>query len=127
MARVIHFELPAENPERAMAFYSQVFGWEFHKWDGPMEYWLVKTGPEEAFGINGGLAAHDPQFPKAPINVIDVEEIDVAIAAVKAAGGTITMEKHEIPGVGWLAYFTDTEGIISGIMQPLKGQAAQDA
>ena len=79
MARVIHFELPAENTERAMAFYSQVFGWEFHKWDGPMEYWLVKTGPEEAFGISGGLAAHDPELPKAPINVIDIEDIDESI------------------------------------------------
>ena len=119
MSRVVHFELPAENPERAMAFYSQVFGWQFHKWEGPMEYWLVKTGPDETLGINGGLAAHDPQFPKAPINVIDVEEIDRALAAVKAAGGAITMEKHEIPGVGWLAYFTDTEGIVSGMMQSL--------
>ncbi|MBB6052400.1 VOC family protein [Armatimonas rosea] len=127
MSRVIHFELPAENPERAMAFYSQVFGWQFQKWEGPMDYWLVTTGPAEAFGINGGLAAQQPEMPKAPINVIDVVAIDDAIAAVKAAGGTITMEKHEIPGVGWLAYFTDTEGIVSGLMQPLQGQEATGA
>lgn len=121
MSRVIHFELPAQNPERAIAFYSQAFGWRFHKWEGPMDYWLVQTGEKESEGINGGLMTHDPQFPMAPINVIDIEDIDEAIEKIKAAGGTITMEKHQIPGVGWLAYFTDTEGILSGIMQPTKG------
>lgn len=120
MSRVVHFELPAESPERAMAFYGAAFGWTFHKWDGPMEYWLVQTGDEAAVGINGGLSAHQPEFPRAPVNVIDVDDIDATIARITTAGGTITMEKHEIPGVGWLAYFTDTEGIVSGIMQSFK-------
>ena len=86
-----------------------------------MDYWLVQTGEKESEGINGGLMTHDPQFPMAPMNVIDIGDIDEAIEKIKAAGGTITMEKHQIPGVGWLAYFTDTEGILSGIMQPTKG------
>ncbi len=44
MPRPIHFEIPAENPERAMQFYSSVFGWKFNKWDGPMDYWVISTG-----------------------------------------------------------------------------------
>src|SRR2546423_11695103 len=54
MARVIHFEIQAENPDRAISFYENLFGWEFTKWDGPQPYWLVKTGPEGQPGINGG-------------------------------------------------------------------------
>jgi predicted enzyme related to lactoylglutathione lyase len=44
MPRIIHFELPADNPERAVEFYSKVFGWKMQKWEGPTEYWLVSTG-----------------------------------------------------------------------------------
>ena len=47
MSKVIHFEIPADNPERAIAFYEQALGWKFRKWDGPMEYWMVEGGPAE--------------------------------------------------------------------------------
>ena len=53
MSRVVHFEIHAENPERALEFYGGLFGWKFTKWDGPMEYWLIGTG--EGTGVNGGL------------------------------------------------------------------------
>ena len=52
MARVVHFEIPADQPERAIEFYSKIFGWQFQKWDGPMPYWMINTG--EGPGINGG-------------------------------------------------------------------------
>ena len=55
MPRVIHFEIVADKPERAIKFYKEVFGWEFNKWNGPQEYWLVKTGEDSQPGINGGL------------------------------------------------------------------------
>ena len=55
MPRVVHFEIHAETPERAMEFYSGVFGWEFSKWEGTQDYWLITTGPDEEPGINGGL------------------------------------------------------------------------
>jgi predicted enzyme related to lactoylglutathione lyase len=55
MNRPIHFEIPAEKPERAMKFYEKVFGWKFEKWGGPMEYWVVRTGDDGVPGINGGL------------------------------------------------------------------------
>src|SRR5262249_10499088 len=55
MGRVVHFEIHAENPERAIKFYQGLLGWEFKKWDGPLPYWLITTGPKEQPGINGGL------------------------------------------------------------------------
>jgi len=55
MARVVHFEIHAEKPDRAINFYQKSFGWEFQKWDGPMDYWMITTGPEDQPGINGGL------------------------------------------------------------------------
>ena len=45
MARVVHFEIPADNPERALDFYGKLFGWQFQKYPGPQDYWLVTTGP----------------------------------------------------------------------------------
>src|SRR5438128_828489 len=53
--RVSHFEIHADDPERAIKFYSDLFGWQFKKRDGPMPYWLVTTGPDSEPGINGGL------------------------------------------------------------------------
>jgi len=55
MSRVIHFEIPAAEPDRAAAFYGKVFGWKFDKWPGPIEYWMVVTGKDGELGINGGM------------------------------------------------------------------------
>jgi predicted enzyme related to lactoylglutathione lyase len=120
MPRISHFEIPANDPERAVKFYSEAFGWKFQKWDGPMEYWMITTGEASEPGINGGLMRRrDPNQP--PTNVITVPDVDAAIAKVTASGGTITVPKMAIPGVGWLAYFADTEGIMVGMMQSDEG------
>ena len=114
MHRVIHFEVVAEDPERAQKFYKNVFGWEISKWGGPAEYWLVTTGKEGA-GINGGIA----RSKGAPltVNTIDVPNLDEAIEKVKKNGGKQVVEKMAVPGVGYLAYCQDTEGIVFGMMQ----------
>ena len=119
MPRVIHFELPAEDPERAAKFYKEAFGWEVQKWDGPQEYWMMTTGDESQIGINGGLMRHDLSFPpRTPINTIEVDSVDEYSAKVEAAGGKILMPKFPVPTIGWLAYFQDTEGLIVGMMTP---------
>jgi len=59
MSRVVHFEIPADNPERSIKFFESVFGWKIEKWDGPIEYWVVMTGDEEEPGIDGGLARRE--------------------------------------------------------------------
>ncbi len=56
MKRIVHFDISADDPERAVKFYTDVFGWSVQKWDGPMDYWLVTTGPKDEPGIDGGIA-----------------------------------------------------------------------
>jgi predicted enzyme related to lactoylglutathione lyase len=116
MSRVVHFELPADDPERAIAFYENVFGWKFEKWEGPMEYWLVSTGPEDEPGIDGGLARRQ-SLETGLENTIGVDSVDEAVAAIEANGGKVLRPKSALPGVGWLAYCVDTEGTTFGLME----------
>jgi predicted enzyme related to lactoylglutathione lyase len=123
MSRVVHFEIHAENPERAVKFYAAVFGWKFDKWAGPMDYWLVTTGDPGERGIDGGLMRrHGPspaegQSLNSYVCTVDVKSVDATESAVKANGGTVALPNMPIPGVGWLTYFKDTEGNIFGAMQ----------
>lgn len=121
MPRVIHFEIVADNPERAMKFYKEVFGWEFNKWDGPQDYWLVKTGEDSQPGINGGLTPKTNQGSGNTggriTNSIDVPSIDEFSNKISMEGGKVLSPKMSIPGVGYLAICEDTEGISFGIIQ----------
>ncbi len=122
MARVVHFEIHADDPERAAKFYQAAFGWSVSKWDGPMDYWLVTTGEEDQPGINGAIMKR--QCPaggegfSAFVCTLDVESYDDTAAKVEAAGGGVTSPKQAVPGVGWHGYFSDTEGNTFGAMQP---------
>jgi predicted enzyme related to lactoylglutathione lyase len=119
--RPVHFELHADNPTRAAGFYSAVFRWQFIKWDGPMPYWIINTG--EGTGIDGGMVMRRGPRPEegAPVHgyvvTIDVADIDATITSLAQHGGSVALPKMPIPGVGWLAYFKDTEGNIFGVMQ----------
>jgi predicted enzyme related to lactoylglutathione lyase len=121
MPRVIHFEIHADDPERAVKFYQNVLGWQIEKWDGPMEYWVIRTGPKEQTGIDGGLLRRHPgQSGNAVIAyvcTVDVPSVDGYVQKATAAGGTIALPKMPIPGLGWLAYCKDTEGNIFGMME----------
>lgn len=114
MNRPIHFELGVVEPERAVKFYESVFGWQATKWDGPMPYWLVTTGPNDKPGINGAILIHQDKAPRT-VNTIGVENVDEAVAKVTAAGGQNVVPKMAIPGIGWLAYCLDTEGNLFGV------------
>jgi predicted enzyme related to lactoylglutathione lyase len=114
MLRVIHFEINADQPERAVKFYSDVFGWKIEKWEGPMDYWLVYTG--EGPGIDGGLMKR--MSPSSTtINTVGVPSVDEYLAKIERSGGKAVMPKTAIPGIGWFAYCQDTEGNVFGIMQ----------
>jgi uncharacterized protein len=121
MGRVVHFEIHAENPKRAVEFYSNLFGWQFTKWDGPMEYWLINTGPKEKPGIDGGLILRrgpiDGSAVIAYVCTVEVDSVDSALAKATSTGGAVALPKMPVPGVGWLAYAKDTEGNIFGMMQ----------
>jgi len=121
MPRVIHFEIHAENPKRAIKFYQNVLGWEFTHWSGPQDYWLIKTGADDQPGINGGLirrmGAIDGQAGIAYVCTVDTPALDDYLTKARDCGGTVALPKMPIPGVGWLAYCKDTEGNIFGMMQ----------
>jgi hypothetical protein len=117
MSRVIHFEIPANDPDKLSDFYKKVFGWKFEKWGGPMEYWMVNTGAEGQPGINGGFMRKQGPVT-GTTNTIGVESLDESVKSVKNAGGKVVMEKTPIPTVGYFAYLQDPEGNIFGVMQP---------
>ena len=115
--RVMWFELPADDPKRAIAFYEKVFGWTIVKWEGPFDYWQITTGPDDQPGINGAIT---PRMTREQVttDTIAVESIDDSLEQIVAAGGTITQPKQAIPGIGYIAYCTDTEGNLFGVIQP---------
>jgi predicted enzyme related to lactoylglutathione lyase len=116
MARIVHFEIPADNPERAADFYKKAFGWEFQKWGGPTDYWLANTGPASEPGINGGIM-RKPHPGAVVCNTLDVKSLEYSIKAVESAGGKMVVPKMAVPGIGWSAYGVDTEGNQFGMMQ----------
>lgn len=116
MSRIVHFEIPADDPERAIKFYEKVFDWQIEKWDGPIEYWLIMTGEEDKPGIDGGLARREDPTTGVE-NTIDVKDLDASLANVKANGGKVIRPRMAVPGVGWMAYIKDTEGNVFGLME----------
>jgi predicted enzyme related to lactoylglutathione lyase len=127
MNRVVHFEIHAADPKRAIDFYATVFGWKFEPYGPPDFYWLITTGESkpENTGINGGLVKRmgpnpDPKDPTPVIGyvcTIDVDNVDRVSAAAQKAGATIAREKAAIPGLAWLVYLKDPESNIFGIYQ----------
>jgi len=116
MPRVVHFEIDAKKPDRAIKFYEKVFSWKIKKWEGPVEYYLITTGKESEPGIDGGLSRRTESEPST-VNTIDVPSVDKFIKKVEASGGTIIRPKMAVPGVGYMAYFKDPEGNIFGMME----------
>ena len=124
MARVVHFEIQADDVERAKAFYGAAFGWEFEDYGAFVgsAYWGVVTGPDEEPGINGGLL----QRPKpamgtganAFVCTVEVDDYDSAHARILGAGGSVALPKTALTGMAWQGYYLDTEGNTFGIHQP---------
>jgi predicted enzyme related to lactoylglutathione lyase len=113
---IVHFEIPADDLERARTFYTSVFGWKISDpWK--MEYFMVETRDHHGDGINGGMMKR--KAPGQPFtNYIAVDEINDILAQVTAKGGILAMPKTEIgPGMGWIAAFKDPEGNIMGLHQ----------
>ena len=115
MPRVAHFDISAEDPDKLAPFYERIFQWKFEKWDGPMPYWMITTGPDGEPGINGGLSVR--QEDANTVNTIDVKDVDAVLSQIKEAGGQILVEKGPIPGIGWYAQFSDPAGNVFGLMQ----------
>ena len=125
MARVVHFEIQADDLERARAFYAAAFDWSFQDY-GELtgsHYWGVVTGPDDEPGINGGLlqrpvAAPAPeQGTNAFVCTIQVEDYDETERRILEAGGTVALPKMALTGMAWQGYYLDTEGNTIGIHQ----------
>jgi uncharacterized protein len=123
MPRPIHFEIHADQPERAIRFYQELLGWRFTKLDAPMDYWVIKTGPEGTPGIDGGLLPRRGTTPaeaaavNAYVCTVDTASVDDLAVRLATLGGKVVVPKMAIPALGWLAYAKDTEGNIFGFMQ----------
>jgi predicted enzyme related to lactoylglutathione lyase len=131
MGGVVHFEIPADDQERARNFYSQTLGWRIDPVPD-LNYNIVVTTPmDEATGqpleagaINGGLMAREGELT-TPVITVDVADIDAALGKIEENGGTVVKPKDSVPGMGFYAYFKDTEGNILGLWENLpQGEAA---
>src|SRR5881275_19551 len=119
MPRVAHFEIYTDNPEAVQSFYREIFGWNFQKFEGgPVEYWLITTGPDDQMGINGGITRPREGQNPGTLNTIAVASLDQTIKAIEQRGGKICVPKMAIPRVGWLAYAEDPAGNVFGIIEP---------
>jgi len=123
---VVHFEIPADQPERAAEFYRELFGWEIKHLgpagSGGIEYWLVQTVPTDADGrpteqgVNGGLMRR-MRPGQTPVNYISVENVDQFARKAESLGAKVVVPKMPVPGMGWFSQLTDTEGNIFAIWQ----------
>ena len=127
MPRVVHFEIQADDVERAKAFYQAALGWTFQDYSGPTggaPYWGVITGPEDEPGINGGLlprpapAGGPGQGTNAYVCTVGVADYDATERLILDAGGQVALPKMALTGMAWQGYYLDTEGNTFGIHQP---------
>jgi predicted enzyme related to lactoylglutathione lyase len=120
--QVVHFEVPADDLDRAQAFYREAFGWEMRSMP-EMSYTLVTTTPagdngmpKDPGAINGGMMLRGGPVT-APIITIEVDDIDAALAAVERLGGRTAVGRQPVGDMGWAAYFIDSEGNTVGLWQ----------
>jgi uncharacterized protein len=126
MQKVVHFEIPADDVERAKDFYGSIFGWELQtmQMEGG-EYTSVKTTPvdeetqmpTEPGAINGGMFQRSEQSPSSPVITIGVDGIDDALKQIEDKGGSTVTPRTPIPGMGAFAYFKDPEGNVVGLWE----------
>lgn len=122
MGRVVHFEIQADDLDRAERFYTTVFGWTVLPWSAGTAYRLLVTGEEGEPGINGALARRTGQ-PGAPGTdgwVCTVAVVDLALTeqTVTSAGGRQVGDRDQVEGIGWVSAFHDTEGNLFYALQP---------
>ncbi len=119
MNSIAYFEIQASQPEKAVRFYREVFGWEFTRVpDLPIEYWSIRTE-----GISGGILKRPVPAPSlesgtnAYVCSVEVRNFDTVSAAMCKEGGIEALPKFAVPGVCYQGYFVDPEGNTFGILQ----------
>jgi predicted enzyme related to lactoylglutathione lyase len=120
--RVVHFEVPFDDGDRARNFYKENFDWQLQEMPG-MDYTLVVSGPSGDQGpiepgfINGGMSARKDSAAPGPVLVIDVDSIDATLTTIEETGGSVVVPKQSVGGMGFTAYFKDSEGNVLGLWE----------
>ena len=121
MPRVVHFEIFAAVPARAIRFYSEVFGWTFTADPAHESYWHIRTGPDSEHGIHGGLTRPYLDAPgpgiKSWVCTVEVDSIDRFAARIERCGGQIARPKFAIESVGYMLHGRDPEGNLFGLIE----------
>jgi len=124
MSKIVHFEIPAADPDRAAAFYRDVLGWEVSRF-GEMPYWLIRAGDATEPGADGALLGRD-ELHRSPVIIAAVSDIDAALIRAGTSGGRVVQNKLPIPGMGWSAYFVDSEDNTIGLFQTDESAGTDD-
>lgn len=121
--RVVHFEIPFADGDRARDFYRDAFGWSLHGMP-EMGYTLAMSGPVTDQGmpsepgfINGGMFDRSAGPFSGPVLIVDVASVDDALATVEKLGGSTVRPKHAVGDMGFAAYFHDPEGNLLGLWE----------
>ncbi|TQF73297.1 VOC family protein [Rhodococcus spelaei] len=121
--KVVHFEVPFGDGDRAREFYKQAFGWAVTEMP-QMGYTIVSTGPAAESGmpaepgyIGGGMFERGTDTPQGPVITVDVPSINAALAKIELLGGQTIQAKQPVGEMGFAAYFKDTEGNIMGLWE----------
>jgi predicted enzyme related to lactoylglutathione lyase len=121
--RVVHFEIPFDDGDRARGFYKEAFGWSIQELP-EMSYTIVTTGPTTDQGmpsepgfINGGMLQRDVGPASGPVITTDVENIDAALEKIEKLGGSTVVTKQAVGDMGFAAYFRDPEGNLMGLWE----------
>jgi hypothetical protein len=115
----VYFEIQADDPQRAIKFYVQVFGWKFSEVKGlPIQYWAIETG-----GSRGGLLKRPAKTPppqcgtNAFVCSLEVANFDSTAQTIEQLGGIVALPKFAVPDTCWQGYFIDLDGNTFGIFQ----------
>jgi predicted enzyme related to lactoylglutathione lyase len=121
--RVVHFEIPFDDGDRARGFYKEIFDWQLQTMPEMGGYTLVTSGPSGDQGptepgfINGGMLARQDSAAPGPVIVVDVDDIDATLEKISGLGGSTVTPKVPVGDMGFAAYFTDPEGNVVGLWE----------
>jgi predicted enzyme related to lactoylglutathione lyase len=116
LPKIVHFEINSDEPDKAVKFYEEVFGWKIKKSEVLGDYWMATTGQENEPGIDGGIQKKTDPGATTYI-VISVTSIDDYLKKIEENGGKIVTPKMSIPGIGYAAYFSDLDKNVVGIFE----------
>lgn len=113
--KVVHFELYAPHPERAVRFYENVFGWKVEQTSDNQDVWVVQS-KDNSTRSRGNIYRSNEE-PSSEVNSIEVASIEEYAKKISQNGGKMVVSKVEVPGTGYLAYCLDTEKNLFGMLE----------